>query len=490
MTGAFGPDATADRPAHGAALAFVLAANVLVFSGVTIMNVALPDAQAELGLSDGTRQWVITLYGLFFASLMIVGGRVADLAGLRRCLVGGLLGFGAASMLGGLASSAAMLLLARAAQGAAGAMVAATALALVSALFPRGAARARAFGALGVVMGIGTAGSFLVAGVFVELLSWRWCLLVNAPVVAVLALGVLRTVPEPTRDTDRRRVDVVGAVLVTAAAALVLTGLDRVGTLTWAHPVPIVTLALGVVALCLLVHRSRSARDPLIPPGLVADRVRAMALAAVCGGGFGMFAGMFVLGSFLQDVQHRSALVTGLAFIPFGLSATVTSRYLARVRDRLGTVPLLATGLALVAAALATFVLLRAESSWAATVPATVLLGAGGTVVMVAGADTVTRGAGRDSGVAGSLVNSVQQLGAAIGTAALAAVLVPAAAIGTGTAQIAGYGRAGIMGATVLLVLVVALPVLRARVAPTPPPQRSSRPTTPVPDQPRDRSST
>lgn len=238
------------------ALGFVLTGYLVVFAGVTNMNVALPAAQAELGFTDATRQWVITLYALCFGALMVPSGRLGDVIGLQRCFTVGITGFAAASLIGGLAGNTQVLLAGRALQGATGALVAATGLALLSVTFPDGPARARAFGALGTVMGLGTAGSFLLAGALVDGLSWRWTLLINVPVAAVVVAGLARAVPPGTTAPAAPRgprLDLIGAALITAALALLVTGFDRAGVLGWAAPATVMLLVAGLVLVLLLI---------------------------------------------------------------------------------------------------------------------------------------------------------------------------------------------------------------------------------------------
>ncbi len=250
------------------ALGFVLTGYLVVFAGVTNMNVALPAAQAELGFTDAARQWVITLYALCFGALMVPGGRLGDVIGLQRCFTVGITGFAAASLIGGLAGNTQVLLAGRALQGATGALVAATGLALLSVMFPDGPARARAFGALGTVMGLGTAGSFLLAGALVDGLSWRWTLLINVPVAAVVVAGLARAVPPGTTAPAAPRgprLDLIGAALITAALALLVTGFDRAGVLGWAAPATVTLLVAGLVLALLLIGWLRRAENPLIP---------------------------------------------------------------------------------------------------------------------------------------------------------------------------------------------------------------------------------
>lgn len=440
------------------ALASLSSANLLVFASVTIMNVALPAARADLALSASSSQAVVTIYSLTFGALILVGGRMADVLGLRRCLVAGLVGFAGASLFGGVVSDAGLLLLARALQGGSGALVAATAVSLVSVTFPVGRERQIAFAVIGVVMGIGTAGSFLLGGILVDLLSWRWCLLVNAPLALVVAAGVLGTAPRGSRRPGAR-VDTYGAVLVSAALGALVLGLDRAAAWGWWHVGTLCCLLVGALGLVAFGYALRRAQQPLVPPHLLADRNRLAGYVAAGFAGVGMFAGMFVITAFLQEARGLTPMQVGLAFMPFGLGAVLTTWVLPAVRTRARPGTVFAIGLLLAGAAVATFVQLDPGSGYVAGVlPAMLLLGSGGTVVMITAADVATAGAGEDSGVAGSMVNAAQQVGAALGTALLTSVMArtTSADLDAGAtlidATVAGYARAGAVGALLLLV--------------------------------------
>jgi EmrB/QacA subfamily drug resistance transporter len=452
------------------ALASLTGANLLVFASVTIMNVALPDVRADLELSASSTQGIVTLYSLTFGTLILLAGRLADVVGLRRCLTAGLVAFSIASLAGGLASEAAVLLTMRAIQGAAGAFVAATAVSLMSVTFPRGHHRQVAFATLGVVMGIGTAGSFLLGGALVDLLSWRWCLLVNAPLALVLAAGVAATAPPGPRP-ERTRVDVIGAAIITAALGALVLGLDRSAVWGWTHPGTVGLLVTGVLGVAVFVATLRSKHHPLVPLWLLRDRSRASAYASAAVGGLGMFAGMFVLTAFLQEAKDLSPIWIGLAFVPFGIGAVAATRALPALRSRVSPARVLALGLVLTAVAVGTFVALRPESGYPTGVlPAMLLLGSGGTLVMITAGDVATAGAGGDSGVAGAMVNSMQQVGAALGTALLTAVMTAATReqLASGSqpldAVVAGYARAGLVGTAILAAAAVGV-VLLGRAA-------------------------
>jgi EmrB/QacA subfamily drug resistance transporter len=457
------------------ALPFLLGGYMMVFVAVTMLNVALPSAQADLGLSDSSRQWVLTVYSLTFGGLHLLGGRIADVVGLRRALLIGLGGFAASAVLGGIAPNGSLLLGARALQGAAGALVAPAAVGLLSLLFPGGPSRAKAFGILGTVMGVATAASFLVGGWLTDVLSWRWCLLVQAPIVLVAAAGVARTVPSLAA-TGRRRIDVVGAALITAAAGSLVLGFDRATKAGWGDAWTVTPLVAGVVLLAAFVIGLATSRQPLVPLALVADRRRGAGLLAVFTLAIGMFAAFFFVTVYLQDVLGYSPVRTGLAYVPFGVAAIAASRALAAWSGRLPDPVFLLGGLAAVAASLAMLTGLSASSSYTSGVLAPMLLlGIGGSAVMVTAQNMTTRGAGDDSGVAGAAVGAVQQIGAALGTALLGSIAASAATDHYGAAPPAtpdpawidalahGFARAAGAGAAILVAGAVIAGLLAGR---------------------------
>jgi len=470
------PD-TAPRRARGGAehrrwwaLGFILTGNLAVFAAVTMMNVALPEAQEALGFSDASRSAVVTLYSLCFGALMLLGGRLADVLGLRRCLAAGLIGFAAASGLGGLAPTTEVLLTARALQGMTGALVAATALAMISVMFSHGAERARAFAAFGMVMGMGTAASFTLAGALVDGASWRWVMLINTPVALLVALGLVRTAPA-TPTARRSRLGMPSALLVTAALSLLVIGFDRASVLGWTEPLVWTLLASAVALLAAFIWTLRRSDKPLIPPRLLADPQRLAAFVAVFVVGIGMFAGMYILTTFLQGVLGYTALMTGLAFLPFGLSAVAASLLLPVVSTRVRPGVMLGAGLLVAAAAIASFMLLGPDSTYLTGIlPAMLLLGAGGTIVMVIGSNAATLGAGTDSGIASALVNCGQQVGAALGTALLTAIMAATTQshidrVGELQATLTGYGQASAVGAAIIATSAIAVLVLTRRPA-------------------------
>lgn len=407
-------------PARGLT-AFVLTGYLVAFAAVTMLNVALPAAQADLGMSTAGRQWVVTAYSLTFGGFMLLGGRLGDLLGLRRALTLGLAGYAATSVVAGLAPSAAVLVLGRAGQGIAAALVAPAGLALLSVSFPSGPARARAFGILGTVMGVGTAGSLVLAGWLVDVASWRWAILLGAAAAAVSAVGVARTAPPdaPVRTT----LDVRGAVLVTGGSIALVLGFDRARSDGWTSTGSLALLALGAALAAVFVWWVATRPLALVPRRVLTDGGRAPAYVAVFVLAIGLFAGMFLLTGHLQDVRGWSALRTGLGFLPFSVSAMAASRVIGRWGPSTSPRLALVVGLLATGGALALVARLDPGTPYATGVlPAMALLGLAGTVVMVTASEVATRAAGPDSGIAGAAVGAVQQLGAALGTALLTSI--------------------------------------------------------------------
>ncbi|TGD32696.1 MFS transporter [Brevibacterium sp. S22] len=450
------------------ALSFLTGANLLAFASVTIMNVALPQTQTQLSMTDGSAHAVLTVYSLTFGTLILVGGRIADTLGLRRCLTGGLIAFALSSLLGGFAAVPAVLLVARALQGGAAAFIAATAIPLMSVIFSSGRNRSIAFGTLGIVMGIGTAGSFVLGGAMADMLSWRWSLLINVPLALLTAAGIHMTVPKH-RSSSNTGLDLRGAVLASLSLGLLVFGLDRASELGWQHSGAHASLAGGILGIGLFVVSLRRAKQPLIPLHLLSSRARVAGYLAAFFAGIAMFAGMFVLTSFMQSAWHVSSLLMGLAFLPFAAGATIVTVVLPRIRSYIAPPQVLAAGLMLAAGGLASLGFLNSESGYSGGIlTAMLLLGAGGTVVMVTAGDVATAEAADDSGVAGALVNSSQQVGAALGTAAVGAVIqsaIQGAETGESepiAATVAGYAQGGLIGAAIVTAAAIAMFAIRA----------------------------
>src|SRR5215469_7511401 len=267
-------------------------AQLMVVLDATIVNIALPSAQHSLGFSNADRQWVVTAYSLAFGGLLLLGGRLSDLVGRRRMLIIGLVGFAAASALGGAATGFAMLVIGRGAQGAFGAMLAPAALSTLTVTFTDPAERGKAFGVYGAIAGAGGAVGLLVGGLLTEYLSWRWCLYVNDLLAIVAVTGALRLLPAHPRDPDVH-IDWPGTVLVVAGLVSFVYGLSEADTAGWGAPTTIALLVAGVVLLAVFVLVEHRVPPPLLPLRIVLNRFRGGAYLAIGLSAIGIF-GIFL----------------------------------------------------------------------------------------------------------------------------------------------------------------------------------------------------
>src|SRR5690348_3946003 len=311
-----GPPGAAAGPAmRWWILGVVGLAQLMVVLDATIVNIALPSAQRALGFSNADRQWVVTAYSLAFGGLLLLGGRLSDLVGRRRMLIIGLVGFAAASALGGAASSFAVLVIGRGAQGAFGAMLAPAALSTLTVTFTDPAERGRAFGVYGAIAGAGGAVGLLLGGVLTEYLSWRWCLYVNVILAVIAGAGAVRLLPADRRDPGVR-IDWPGTVLVAGGLVAVVYGLSEADTAGWGAPETIVLLVAGVVLLAAFVLVEQRVAHPLLPLRIILNRFRGGAYLAIGLSAIGVFGVFLFLTYYLQLSLAYSPLKSGLAFLP------------------------------------------------------------------------------------------------------------------------------------------------------------------------------
>ena len=397
-------------------------AQLMVVLDATIVNIALPSAQHALGFSNADRQWVVTAYSLAFGGLLLLGGRLSDLIGRRRMLIIGLVGFAAASALGGAATSFAVLVIGRGTQGAFGAMLAPAALSTLTVTFTEPAERGRAFGVYGAIAGGGGAVGLLLGGVLTEYLSWRWCLYVNVVLAVIAVTGAVRLLPTQPRDPDVR-IDWPGTVLVVAGLVAVVYGLSEADTEGWGAPVTLALLLAGVVLLAAFVLVERRVSHPLLPLRIVLNRFRGGAYLAIGLSAIGVFGIFLFLTYYLQLTLAYSPVRSGLAFLPMIAAIIVSSTTSSGIlMPRFGPRPLIPAGLLLATGGLALMASeLGLHTSYLAWIlPSLLLVGAGLGLVFGCALNTATYGAGAaDAGVASALVNTNQQVGGSIGTALL-----------------------------------------------------------------------
>ncbi|TMD97764.1 MAG: MFS transporter [Chloroflexi bacterium] len=444
------------------ALGFIALAQLLIALDATIVSIALPSAQAAFGASDADRQWVITAYSLSFAGLLLLGGRIADIAGRKRAFMVGLFGFAIASAVGGAAPSFAVLVAARAMQGAFAALLAPAALSLLAVTFTEARERATAFAVYGSIAGSGAAIGLLLGGALTQYFTWRWCLYASLPIALAAAAGGWFAVPDSTR-RDRFQVDVVGALLATAGLAALVYACAR-ASLPFG--------ALSAVLLALFVVREARTPAPLLPLRILNDRTRAGVYLTVICAIAGMFGAFLFLTYFMQVVLRLTPLQAGLGFLPMTVASQAGSWLIAsRLMPHVAPRVLMAPGALVAAAGMAWLTQLRADGSYPTLVlPAEVLLGVGTSCVMVAAFSTATqRIEPREAGIASATVNTAQQVGGSLGAALLNAIAIAASAGFTG-ARAAGivHGFAVAAGAGVVILVAGAFFAALLITAPRP----------------------
>ncbi|MGW1542198.1 MFS transporter [Streptomyces sp. NPDC002309] len=412
-------DAYADR---WKALVFISLAQLMVVLDSTIVNTALPSVQQDLGISDGDRQWVVTAYALSFGALLLFGGRVGDLWGRKRAFVTGLIGFAAASALGGAATTGATMFGARALQGVFGALLAPAALSLLAVLFTDAKERAKAFGIYGAIAGGGSAVGFVLGGALTEYLDWRWTFFVNIPFAIVAAAGACAVVHESEGDRNRSPLDIPGVVLSTLGLASLVQGFTRAESDGWGDGTTVLLFVVAALLLSAFVRTEAKAEAPLLPLRVVTDRNRGGVYLSLGIAVIAMFGSFLFLTYYLQVVKGFSPIESGFSFLPMvaGMmigSTQVGTRLMTRVAPRY----LMGGGFLVAASAMVLLAQLEVDSSYTTTVlPALVLLGLGMGTTFNPAMSLPTQGIEpRDAGVASAMVNASQQVGGAIGTALL-----------------------------------------------------------------------
>ena len=410
-------------------LAVIGLAQLMVVLDATIVNIALPSAQHALGFSDSDRQWVVTAYSLAFGSLLLLGGRLADLVGRKVIFLIGVGGFAAASALAGSAGSFEVLVAGRALQGMFGALLAPAALSLLNTTFTDAKERAKAFGVFGAIAGAGGGIGLLLGGLLTEHLSWRWTLYVNL-FFAVLALTGGMLFLKRGAAANRPKLDLPGTLLVSAGLFGLVFGFSNADTHHWSSPQTWGYLVAGGVLLAVFGWWQTRAAHPLLPLRVLLDRNRAASFLAVAITGAGMFGVFLFLTYYLQVSMHYSPVSTGLAFLPMIGSLILTAQLSTIVLiPRFGPKPVVPIGMGMAAAGMVLLTGLGLSSGYAANVlPALIITGLGLGLVMPPAMSLATdRIDPADAGVASAAVNTMQQIGGSIGTALLNTLAASAA---------------------------------------------------------------
>jgi EmrB/QacA subfamily drug resistance transporter len=416
------PGASAEPdPQRWMILIVIAIAQLMVILDGTVMNIALPSAQHALHFSNVDRQWVLTGYSLSFGSLLLFGGRLADLVGRRRMFITGLAGFAIASAVGGASVNFAMLVTARACQGLFGAMLAPAALSLLATTFTNPKERGKAFGIYGSVAAGGGAVGLLLGGALTSYLSWRWCLYINLIFAGAAIAGAFMYLSARSGPREAH-LDIPGVLLVSSGVFCVVYGFSNAATHGWTTPSTYLFFAVAVVLLVAFAIWMTRAAHPLLPPRVVLDRNRAAAYLAVLFIGAGQFGIFLFLTYDLQDTLHYSPIITGLAFLPMVVciaAASNTSNIV--LMPRIGPKPIVFTGLFLAACGMVAMTRIGLYSGYASTILGPIMItGLGLGLVFSTAFNTGTYGvAPQDSGVASATVNTGQQLGGSIGTALL-----------------------------------------------------------------------
>jgi EmrB/QacA subfamily drug resistance transporter len=416
---AFVPD-----PRRWKALAVLGIAYLMVVLDVSIVNVALPSIQTELGFAPENLQWVISGYGLTFGGFLLLGGRVGDLLGRRLLFMIGLALFAVFSLVCGLSNSDGMLIAARALQGVGGAILAPSVFSIVSVTFAEGSERNKALGILGAIAGSGAAIGVLAGGVLTEYVGWEWIFFVNVPIAAVTLLFVRRFVAESRADALRRHFDSLGAVTVTASLMLLVYGLTQANNAGWGSGQTIGVLLGAVVLMAAFLAIEYRSPSPLMPLSFFKRRTPTGANIVGFGLGTIVFGMFFLLSLYMQQVLGFSALKTGVGYLAVALTAVVASGVAQALVTKAGVKPVLAFGMALLAGGLLYFTQISVDGTYSGDLLIGFLLIGVGlgfafvpvSIAALAGVPPI------EAGLASGLINTTQQIGGALGVAILTTV--------------------------------------------------------------------
>lgn len=420
-------------PKRWLALVVIAIAQLMVVVDATIVNIAMPEATAALGISDADRQWMMTAYTLAFGALLLLGGRIADYVGRKKVFMIGLIGFAAASALGGLAQNAAMLFGARALQGAFGALLAPAALSLITVSFTEVKERAKAFGVFGAISGVGAAFGLISGGLLTQYANWRWCLLVLTPIAIVTAL-LARSIVRESKAEGNTKYDIPGTILATGGLFALVYGFTKAapdqatGESNWGKPGTVALFVVAAVMLVAFVWVEARSKNPMLPLRVLTNRNRGGSFLVSILLGAGMM-GMFLFMTFyFQSTLQWSPLKSGVAYLPFSAAIIVTAGVGSGLLPKVGPLKMMATGGVLATAALVWLTQLKADSSYVSMIlPIFILMAVGMGLIFVPLGNTALTGVSpHDAGVASATLNATQQVGGSLGVALLNTVFITA----------------------------------------------------------------
>ncbi len=411
-------------PKRWKALAVLGVAYLMVVLDVSIVNVALPSIQEDLGFTTEDLQWVVSGYALTFGGFLLLGGRSGDLLGRRKIFMLGLGLFALTSLIAGLSVSSGMLIGARIAQGAAGAILAPSVFSIVLVTFAEGAERNKALGILGAIAGSGAAIGVLMGGVLTEYVGWEWCFFVNVPIAIVALFLVPRVVRESRAEGMMRHFDAAGAVTVTSSLMLLVFGLTQANRVGWASAQTIGVLFASAILMAIFIVLELRSRSPLVPLSIF--RRRTLTGANVIGFALGMviFGMFFLLSLYMQQVLEYTPLRTGFGYLAVALTVIAAAAISQGLVTRLGVKPVLMTGMGLLTIGLVYFTFVSVGGSYVDDLlPGFVILGVGMGFSFVPISIAALAGVkGPEAGLASGLINTSQQIGGALGLAILTTV--------------------------------------------------------------------
>jgi EmrB/QacA subfamily drug resistance transporter len=416
--------ATVADPRRWKALAVLGVAYLMVVLDISIVNVALPSIQSDLGFTTEDLQWVVSGYALTFGGFLLLGGRAGDLLGRRTVFMVGLGLFLVTSLLAGLSTSSEMLIIARLLQGAAGAILSPSVFSITLVTFAEGAERNKALGILGGIAGSGAAIGVLMGGVFTQYVSWEWIFFVNIPIAAIALALVPRYVRESKAEGLAKHFDAFGAVTVTGSLMLLVFALTQANRVGWASAQTIGVFAASAVLMAVFLWNETRSHSPLVPLSIF--KRRTLTGANIIGFGLGtmIFGMFFLLSLYMQGVLGFSAMETGFGYLAVALTVIAAATISQGLVTKLGVKPVLVAGMALLTVGLVYFTQVSVDGSYVADLlPGFLIIGVGMGFSFVPISIAALAGVeGPEAGLASGLINTSQQIGGALGLALLTTV--------------------------------------------------------------------